>query len=75
MPDMINVFTLSGGILDTNTIFTGKDATARAEKFFKEQICKLDPGVSEEDIKDLKDEGYFDNGNGKEVIISWPEVM
>ena len=67
---MINIITMSNGILNINKLF--KD-TEKAEEFFKEKIRELDPQVSENDLQTWLDEGTYDNLNGQTVILSWPE--
>jgi len=71
---MINIITLNAGILDTNELYTNPK---EAEKRFKELVKKLEPTISDDDLSASLEEGShsYDNLNGKEILITHPEIM
>jgi hypothetical protein len=77
----INVIVLQGGVLQSNRLYLSTDESTddhvlkAAENRFKEQAKKINSELSTEEIENALGEGGYDNMNGKEVLISWPEII
>lgn len=76
----INVMTFKSGILDSNELYQSffedndKEVTERAENRFKELAREINSEVTSEELDIALEDGGYDNLNGREVIISWPEI-
>jgi len=71
--------TFNRGILDINELYQSffKDsddkAIERAENRFMELARKINPEITDKELSEILSDGSYDN-NGREVIISWPEI-
>lgn len=69
------VISIISGIIDPVKLFIGTDQDEVAEKvaeYFRKCVYGIDKDVSDEEMNDGLDEGYFECGK-YEVIINWPD--
>lgn len=70
--EITTVVKLKNGILDEVKSFVShKDA----EAFFQEEVVKLEPSLSKEDIEACLDNGYWDNNSGDDIFITQNDLV
>ncbi len=70
--EITTVVKLKNGILDEAKSFVShKDA----EAFFQEEVVKLEPSLSKEDIEACLDNGYWDNNSGDDIFITQNDLV
>ena len=69
------VISVMSGIIDPVKLFIGADQGEVVEKvaeYFRKRVYEIDKDVSDEEMNDALDKGYFECGK-YEAIITWPD--
>lgn len=81
--EIINVIVEDAGVISSNTAFIlpekedDKKATIKAaEELFISKVKEVDDSLTEEELRDSLDDGFYDQdcGNYRSVVLNWPDI-